>query len=131
MKVIEIKAKNLNETNFKKFGTAILKPTDSAPKIGKNWDCWIALGKMGKIDASVGIVETRLSDENIDSMEAHGKPEFLVPIDGPIIQPVAELNESEKPDASKPAGKAKNPIPKIADTDPKNFPKGVIGKISP
>ena len=34
-------------------------------------------------------------------MEAHGKPEFLVPIDGPIIQPVAELNESEKPDANK------------------------------
>ena len=101
MKVIEIKAKDLNETNFKKFGTAILKPTDSAPKIGKNWDCWFALGKMGKIDASVGIVETRLSDENIDSMEAHGKPEFLVPIDGPIIQPVAELNESEKPDARK------------------------------
>ena len=50
---------------------------------------------MGKIDASVGIVETRHSDENIDSMEAHGKPEFLVPIDGPIIQPVAMLYESE------------------------------------
>ena len=35
MKVIEINAKDLNETNFKKYGTAILKPTDSAPKIGK------------------------------------------------------------------------------------------------
>ena len=101
MKVIEIKAKDLNETNFNKFGTAILKPTDSAPKIGKNWDCWIALGKMGKIDATVGMVETRLTDENIDSMEAHGKPEFLVPIDGPIIQPVAVLNKTEKPDARK------------------------------
>ena len=34
MKVVEIKAKELNETNFKKYGTAIMKPTDSAPKFG-------------------------------------------------------------------------------------------------
>tara|TARA_B100000676_G_scaffold311404_1_gene381158 strand:- start:7 stop:531 length:525 start_codon:yes stop_codon:yes gene_type:complete len=101
MKVIKIKAKNLNHSNFEKFGTAILKPTKSAPKFGKNWDCWIGLGKLGKIDGSVGVVQTRVSNEIIDSMEAHGKPEFLVPIDEPVIQPVALSNGIHEPDADK------------------------------
>ena len=38
---------------------------------------------------------------------------------------------SEKPVANKAAGKAKNPIPKIADIDPKIFPREVIGVMSP
>ena len=37
---------------------------------------------------------------------------------------------SEKPEANKPAGKAKKPIPKIAEMEPKNFPRVVIGNIS-
>jgi ureidoglycolate hydrolase len=72
---------------------------EKAPKLGNNWDCWIGIGKLGKIDGSVGIVETRISNELIDSMEAHGKPELLIPIDEPIIQPVAASNGTEKPDA--------------------------------
>ena len=101
MQIIEIKAKDLNETNFEKYGTAIMKPIDSAPKFGKNWDCWIGLGKLGIIDGSVGVVQTRFSNDIIDSMEAHGKPEFLVPIDEPVIQPVALSTGTQKPDAKK------------------------------
>jgi len=101
MEIFEITPKVLSKNNFSEYGTAILKQKGKAPKYGKDWDCWFALGKMGNIDASVGVVQTRLSDEKIDAMEAHGKPEFLVPIDGPIIQPVAVLNKAEKPDARK------------------------------
>ena len=36
---------------------------------------------------------------------------------------------SEKPVANKPAGKAKNPIPKMAEMEPNNFPREVIGKM--
>ena len=99
MDIIEIKPKDLSERNFSKYGTAILKPVEKAPKLGNNWDCWIGIGKLGKIDGAVGIVETRISNELIDSMEAHGKPELLIPIDEPIIQPVAASNGTEKPDA--------------------------------
>ena len=99
MNIIEIKPKYLGENNFTKYGTAILEPVGKAPKVGKNWDCWIGIGELGKIDCSVGIVETRISNELIDSMEAHGKPELLIPINEPIIQPVTISNGTEKPDA--------------------------------
>jgi len=99
MEVIDIKPKELSEENFKKYGTAIFKPKEKPPKLGSNWDCWIGIGKLGNIDGTVGIVETRISNELIDSMEAHGKPELLIPIDKPIIQPVAALNGTDKPDA--------------------------------
>jgi len=99
MEVIDIKPKELSEENFKKYGTAIFKPKEKPPKLGSNWDCWIGIGKLGNIDGTLGIVETRMSNELIDSMEAHGKPELLIPIDKPIIQPVAALNGTDKPDA--------------------------------
>ena len=40
-------------------------------------------------------------------------------------------SSSEKPDANRPAGKANNPIPNIAEIEPNNFPIEVIGKMSP
>jgi len=99
MNIVEIKPKDLNENNFVKYGTAILKPLEKPLKYGNNWDCWIGLGSLGKMEGTVGVVQTRMSDELVDSMEAHGKPEFLVPINAPIVQPVAVFEKNEKPDA--------------------------------
>ena len=95
--MIKIKTKLLNENNFNKYGTAILKQNQSAPKVGENWDCWGGIANLGTIDANVGIVETRVCDKIIHSMEAHGKPELLIPINSSVIQPVSIVDDKTSP----------------------------------
>lgn len=105
-KIIEIHPEPLTSDRFAPYGTAILLPSAPAPKKGKDWDCWFYLGRLGvsEENPTVGIVHTRLSDDLIEHMEAHLHPEFLLPVTGPVIQPVAlPLDPSDpnpQPDAA-------------------------------
>ena len=62
--MIKIKTKLLNENNFNKYGTAILKQNQSAPKVGENWDCWGGIANLGTIDGSNSGMELTIAPSN-------------------------------------------------------------------
>ncbi len=99
-----IKPQALTKETFAPYGQAITVPEVPAPKTGVDWDCWFKLGDLGALRPSVGIVTTRPTKALISTMEREPKPEFLLPISGPVIQTVAlpgDLeNHEQQPEAA-------------------------------
>jgi ureidoglycolate lyase len=70
------------------YGTAIEAPADLTPRVGLGWQCWFGLGTMSRGEPLVGIVKTRPAGGIVPMMERHPTTEFLLPISGPVIQPL-------------------------------------------
>lgn len=103
-KQYDVIPEELSVEGFAPYGRAVVVPQQPAPKTGSDWDCWFGLGDLGSMEPTVGIVKTRPTDELIMAMEREPKPEFLIPISGPVIQAVAvpgDLSDhSQRPDPS-------------------------------
>ena len=79
----------LTAERFAPFGQAIVKPGAAPTSHGKGWDCWFDVGRLAGNDLRIGQVVTRRSGEPVAVMERHPDEEFLLPVDGPLIQVVA------------------------------------------
>lgn len=94
----------LTAERFAPYGQAILFPDNPAPKRGEDWDCWLPLGRLSEGTHAVGIVTTRPTDGQITTMEREPKTEFLLPINGAVVQAVAlpgDLTDhTQQPDAA-------------------------------
>ena len=94
-------AEDLTDGHIDAFATAILVPNRPA-RTGLGWDCWFGLGEMSLGRIHAGIVRTRPAGGLVPMMERHPTTEFLVPISGPVIQPLGLPgnfdNHSEDPD---------------------------------
>ena len=94
----------LSFSGFAPYGNAVMLPDKQATKRGEDWDCWFEIAHFGICQPSVGIVVTRPTDGIIYTMEREPKPEFLLPISGPVVQAVALpgdlTNYNEEPGAA-------------------------------
>jgi ureidoglycolate lyase len=103
-KVYTVTPEELTAEGFAPYGQVVLPPEPPAPKFGDDWDCWFGLADLGHMRPSVGIVRTRPSRSAITTMEREPKPEFLLPISGPVVQAVAlpgDLSDhTQQPDAA-------------------------------
>ncbi|MFP6740433.1 MAG: ureidoglycolate lyase [Alphaproteobacteria bacterium] len=94
----------LTPERFAPFGQAILKPGAAPTSSGDGWDCWFDVGRLAGGDLRIGQVVTRRNNAPVAVMERHPDEEFLLPVDGLLIQVVAPAGDlcdpTERPDAS-------------------------------
>lgn len=87
-KEFTVVAEELTVAGMAAYGQAILPPVGAAPRSGMNWDCWFGVGTLSRAQPLVGIVKTRPAGGLVPMMERHPTTEFLIPISGPVIQPL-------------------------------------------
>ncbi len=94
----------LTAERFAPFGQAIIKPGAVPTSCGTGWDCWFDVGRLADADLRIGQVVTQWTGEPVAVMERHPGEEFLLPVDGPLIQVVAPAGDlgdpTGRPDAS-------------------------------
>ena len=99
-----IRVEPLTPSRFAPYGQAILKPSDAPTSAGEGWQCWFGVGALSAPGLRLGQVVTRRGDGCVRAMERHPDEEFLLPIDGPIVQVVAIpgdlANPKDQPDAN-------------------------------
>lgn len=104
--MLVIKPKIIKPEQFNSLGVILRVPNVPPPKQGDDWDCWNKLAHLGPGNPSIGIVKTRPNSLPVVAMERHHKQELLIPITGPIIQPLVPASDNSNLDAKPAASKA-------------------------
>ena len=97
MPEIRLRVERLTSERFAPFGQAILKPDADPTSNGNGWACWFDVGRLAGTDLRIGQVVARRTSKPVAVMERHPDEEFLLPVDGPLIQVVAPAGDLDDP----------------------------------
>lgn len=89
MKTPVVVAQSLSEDVFRPYGQILRMSAESELPGGHFWNTWITWPQVDPPLDTFGTVVTKKPLAQIDTMEAHTCQELLVPISGPIVQPLA------------------------------------------
>lgn len=89
----------LTKESFAPYGQA-LYVSDNHPSLsGDGWQCWSSQGFLSLGQHTVGIVKLQRTNSIITAMERERSTEFLLAVDGSIIQTVALPDSLDDPHA--------------------------------